>query len=254
VRVRAAALATAAALAGCYTIRYERRAVAEDGEPRENWHHGLVNGFFEVSGPVRLDQICPGGAAEVENQVTFANGVGQVLTTVPGFRVVNVWSPTTVRVRCARPSGPVRKLKVVLVPLATLAGVDERTARVFDEALAGELRRHAGVSVVTPSDVAALLGVEHQRQMLGCAESGCIAELGGALGADRVIRGSVGRVGDSLVVNIASLDPKRASQAASVSRRLKGAGDEALLDALPVLVEALLAEPPARTPAPVSTE
>jgi hypothetical protein len=120
--------------------------------------------------------------------------------------------------------------------------VPEGTARLLGEALAGELRRRPGVSVLTQSDVAALLGLEKTRQMLGCSEAGCMAEIGGALGADRVVHGSLGRVGGSLVVNLSALDPKRGQAAASVSERLRGAGEEAFLDALPGLADALLAE------------
>lgn len=79
--------------------------------------------------------------------------------------------------------------------------------------------------------------------MLGCADAGCVAEVGGALGADRVVHGSIGRVGSSLLVNLTSLDPRKASHAASVSERLRGASDEAFLDALPRIVDGLIAEP-----------
>jgi hypothetical protein len=82
--------------------------------------------------------------------------------------------------------------------------------------------------------------------MLGCSEAGCMAEIGGALGADRVVHGSLGLVGESLVVNLSALDPKRGQAAASVSERLRGARDEAFLDALPAIADALLAEPGAR--------
>ena len=115
---------------------------------------------------------------------------------------------------CARPrAGPApggRVLKLVLLPLVPKGDVKREAVAVFDEALAGELRRRPGVSVLAESDVAALLGVEKKRQMLaGCTDSGCLAELGGALGADRVVHGSVGRVGSSLVVTISSLDAPR---------------------------------------------
>jgi hypothetical protein len=79
--------------------------------------------------------------------------------------------------------------------------------------------------------------------MLGCTDAGCIAEVGGALGVDRVVHGSVGRVGSSLLVNLSSLDPRKATHAASVSERLKGATDEGFLDALPRIVDDLIAEP-----------
>jgi len=252
--LRPAALAAIVALAGCYTIRYERRATPEPGAPREQWHHGLVGGAVDLSGPVRLDQACPDGVARVESQTTFINWFLQAVTT-GGVLVplhAPLWSPATVRVTCARPAGVARTLTVVLLPLAPLGEVDRATVAIFTEALAGELRRRPGVSVLADSDVAALLGAERRRQLLaGCSDAGCLAELGGALGADRVVHGTVGRVGGSLLVNLATLDARRARGVASVSERLKGAGDEAFLDALPAMVDRLLAEPaaPAR-PAP----
>jgi hypothetical protein len=143
-----------------------------------------------------------------------------------------------------------RPLKLVLLPLTPRGDVKKETVAVFDEALAGELRRRPSVSVLAESDLAALLGVERKRQLLtGCSDSGCLAELGGALGADRVVHGSVGRVGSSLVVTIATLDAPRSRTVASVSERLKGAGDEAFLDALPAMVEKLLSEPAPPRPA-----
>ena len=95
---------------------------------------------------------------------------------------------------------------------------------------------------MSESDISALLGMEKTKAMLGCTDAGCIAEVGGALGVDRVVHGSVGRVGSSLLVNLSSLDPKKASHAASVSERLKGATDEAFLDALPRIVDDLITE------------
>jgi hypothetical protein len=249
---RAAVVAAAlAALSGCYTIRYERRGTSpEPGSPRETWHHGILGGTVAASPAVKLAEMCPAGVAWVENQTTFANWLGQVLTGLGALGVLHapVWEPTTVRVTCARATvqRAGRSAKVVVLPLVPLGGVAKETAQLLGDALAGELRRRPGVSVLTQSDVSALLGIEKTRQMLGCAEAGCMAEIGGALGADRVVHGSLGRVGGSLVVNLSALDPKRAAAAASVSERLRGAEDEAFLDALPSLADALLAESAAR--------
>ncbi|MCM2332390.1 MAG: hypothetical protein NDI82_00385 [Anaeromyxobacteraceae bacterium] len=251
---RLAALAAALALAGCYTIRYERRAAPEPGAPREQWHHGLLGGAVDLSGPVRLDEVCPDGAARVESQTTFINWFLQAVTTGGALVPLHapVWNPSTVRITCARASGATRALTVVLLPLTPIGEVDRAAVALFGEALAGELRRRPGLSVLADADVAALLGAEKRRQMVaGCSDAGCLAELGGALGADRVIHGTVGRVGASLLVNLSSLDARRARGVASVSERLKGAGDEAFLDALPAMVDRLLSEQaaPAR-PAP----
>jgi hypothetical protein len=247
-----AALA-AVALSACYTVRYERRsALAEQGAPRESWHHGLVGGTLLVSAPVDLQRACPDGVAAVQSRVTFVNWLLQVVTSGGGLALLwaPLWEPTTVSVTCARPAGARsgRAMKIALLPFAALGGVSKETAQLLGDALAGELRRRPGISVLTQADVAALLGVEKTRQMLGCTESGCVAEIGGALGADRVVHGSVGRIGESLVVNLSALDPKRATAAASVSERLRGAGEEAFLDALPSVADALLAEGDTRRP------
>jgi hypothetical protein len=248
IRGALAALGAAVALSGCYTIRYERHGVpAETGTPREQWNHGVLGGTIPASGPVDLARACPDGFASVENQVTFGNAVGQLLTSFGALLVLQapVWEPTTVRVVCARPAAARvggKKLKIVVLSLAPLGGVTEERARLLGDALAGELRRRSGVSVVTQGDVAALLGVEKTRQMLGCAESGCMAEIGGALGADRVVHGSLGRVGGSLMVNLSALDARRGAAVASVSERLRGAGDEAFLDALPAIADTILAD------------
>jgi hypothetical protein len=246
---RLVAVAAAVALTGCYTIRYERRSlVPEAGAPREQWHHAFVGGLFVGSRAVALDKACPDGVARVESQVTFLNALGQLVTTGGILYPLHapLWEPTTVRLVCARPGLATgakagKKLGVVVLPLVPLGGVPKETAQLLGDALAGELRRRAGVAVMTQADVAALLGVEKTRQMLGCSDAGCMAEIGGALGADRVVHGSLGRVGDSLIVNLSALDPRRGVAAASVSERLRGVGDEAFLDALPSLADALLA-------------
>ena len=243
----AALLACALAASGCYTIRYQRRAAPEPGAPREQWHHGLVGGLFDASGPVALDKACPDGFASAQSQTTPFNWLGQFLTGVGGLWLfnANLWDPSTVQVVCARPTVAGRTLTVVLLPLTPLGEAKAASVGLFTEALAGELRRRPGVSVLSDSDVSALLGAEKRRSMVtGCTDAGCLAELGGALGADRVIHGSVGRVGASLVVNLSSLNPKRSRSAASVSERLRGGDDEAFLDALPAMVDRLLAEAP----------
>jgi hypothetical protein len=210
------------------------------------WHHAFVGGTLIGSAPVDLPQMCPTGVAVVESQVTFLNWLGSLVTTggVLFPLWASIWEPQTVSVTCARPAVArvTRHLKVAMLPLSALGGVSKETAQLLADALAGELRKRPGVSVLTQSDVAALLGAERTRQMMGCSDSGCFAELGGALGADRVVHGSIGRVGGSLVVNLSALDPRRAVTAASVSERLRGGDEEAFLDVLPALADGLLAD------------
>jgi hypothetical protein len=249
---RLGAALAALVLAACYTIRYERRsALPEPGTPREVTHHAFVGGIVPGQGPVHLQPMCPAGIASVESRVSGSDWFWQALTSLPFAALpallwTPIWEPTQASVTCARPAtarAVGKPVKVALLPLTPLGGVPKETTQLMGDALAGELRRRPGVSVLTQADLTALLGVERSRQMLGCTDSGCMAELGGALGADRVIHGSIGRVGGSLVVNLSALDPRKARTTASATERLRDAGDEALLDVLPALADALLAEP-----------
>ena len=245
----AALTALLVAGAGCYTIRYERRGAADPGAPREQAHHAFVGGLATMKPSVDLAEICPSGIVSVENQVGFVDALIQGVTMFGGLALLHapVWEPSTVRVVCARDgvsaAGAARKLKIALLKLAPLGDVEPNTVALFSEALAGELRKRAGISVMSPSDISALLGLEKTKEMLGCGDASCIAEVGGSLGVDRIVHGSIGRVGASLLVNLSSLDPRKATHAASVSERLKGATDEGFLDALPRIVDDLLAEP-----------
>jgi hypothetical protein len=248
---RLATLAAVLALAGCYHVRFVRpSASAERGAPREKWHHGFVGGAFDGTGPVDLAAACPDGFARVDTDVSFIQALGQLVTS-GGLLLplhASLWTPSGVSVVCALPSTGLapglRKVKLVLLPLVAQGGVAREVVAVFDAALAGELRKRPGVSVLAESDLVALLGVEKKKEMIGgCTDQGCLAELGGALGAERVIHGSVGRVGSSLVVTLATLDAPRSRTVASVSERFKGGSDEAFLDALPSMVDRLLVEP-----------
>jgi TolB-like protein len=249
----AAAAALLLAVTGCYTIRYERRGAADPGAPRAQMNHAFVGGLVSLRPFVDLAEVCPNGIVAVENEVTFVDALiqGVQFTGSAGALAVlhaPLWEPSTVRIVCARDgvTSPAangkRKLKIAVLRLTPMGDVEPATVALLTEALAGELRKRAGLSVMAESDIAALLGMEKTKSMLGCTDAGCIAEVGGALGVDRIVHGSIGRVGASLLVNLSSLDPKKAAHASSVSERLKGSTDEGFLDALPRIVDDLLAE------------
>jgi len=247
--IRATAAAVALLLAsGCYTIRYERRSAADPGASRDQMHHGFLGGVRGLEAKVDLPSVCPSGVVSVESEVTFIDALFTTATShLLNLFHVPIWEPSTVRVVCARDGyttvGKARRVKIALVRLKPLGDVDPAACAMLTEALAGALRKRNGISVLADSDIAALLGVEKTKEMLGCSDAGCVAEIAGALAVDRVVQGSIGRLGNSLLVNLSSLDPRKAVQIASVSERLTGGKEESFLDALPRIVDELIAEP-----------
>ncbi|HEY4223366.1 MAG TPA: DUF2380 domain-containing protein [Myxococcota bacterium] len=68
-----------------------------------------------------------------------------------------------------------------------------------------------GFAVVSSSDLKNAVDLHGEKQLAGCDDSGCAAELAGALGADLVLFGDVTHAGDLLVVSVQLYDAKRAS-------------------------------------------
>ncbi|MBK7859850.1 MAG: hypothetical protein IPJ65_14750 [Archangiaceae bacterium] len=83
------------------------------------------------------------------------------------------------------------------------ANVAESVAEVASDHFAQQLSGQ-GFRVVTAKELAALIGIERQKQLLGCADSdsSCLAELTNALGTDALVTGSIGRFGARFTVNI----------------------------------------------------
>lgn len=70
-------------------------------------------------------------------------------------------------------------------------GASKELASAAGGVAANELDRLGVFQVVTSEAIRSMLAFEKQRQMLGCADAGCMAEIGGALGVDWLVSGKV---------------------------------------------------------------
>lgn len=132
-------------------------------------------------------------------------------------------------------------VKVALLPLEPGEGISEGTARSLTQALLGEARKQRGISVMSPDEISSLLSLERQKALLGCNDDSCVSELSASLGVDRVLAGSVSKLGASYLVFLKLLNTKTGSIASQSDRRLKDKGLDDVLDALPLMVNELFA-------------
>lgn len=97
------------------------------------------------------------------------------------------------------------QLKLATVGFSQV-GLSEAQASFFAEHFSVQLAAvdESYVRITTQKDMAALLGIEKQKQLLGCADeqSSCMAELAGALGADGLVTGQIAKVGKSYQLNV----------------------------------------------------
>jgi hypothetical protein len=129
--------------------------------------------------------------------------------------------------------------KMVVLPLKAAGGVEAATCQLMTNLLLSKLDGVAGLKTVGRDDLEALLGLDKQKQALGCDSVSCLAEIGGALGAELVLYGEIGRIGGTYNVNTSIVLTKNAQVAARASRVIKGS-EENLADEVPKLVPELV--------------
>ena len=121
-----------------------------------------------------------------------------------------------------RPTGLLSLLLCVLLPSLAHAAEEQprmlvlqlrldpslqpELGRQLENLLVTHLRQTERYQVMSQADVVSILGVEQQKQLVGCDESSCMAELGGALGARWMVSGSVGKLGPTRMLTLKLLD------------------------------------------------
>ena len=106
----------------------------------------------------------------------------------------------------------------VAVPNFSVISVDRESAAFFMDRFANRLRTR-GLAVTTPAEIESVLGLERQKQLLGCAESSnsCQAEIAAALGADAILNARIARFGQRFELSLTLIDPANAAVLASLS-------------------------------------
>lgn len=116
------------------------------------------------------------------------------------------------------------KAKIAVLELTAAGEVDPAIAKSLTEAVTAELDARGYFEPLSSAEIATLLGVERQKQLLGCSDTSCVAELAGALGAPYLMSGSLARLGDVYQLNVQVIDTVRAhpvGRSTKVARNLE---------------------------------
>ncbi len=124
-------------------------------------------------------------------------------------------------------AAPPKELKIAAPGLA-MTGVDAALSAPLTDQL---LQPFAPIGVITPRDVAAIVGLDRQKELLGCTGAGqCLVELGNALGVQGVLLGDVVKLGGTYQVNARIIEPLQGRLVAQASQRVMH--EDELFDAL----------------------
>lgn len=114
----------------------------------------------------------------------------------------------------------------IAVPGVSCVGLEPKLCDAFVDRFVDELTKEPDFKVLAERDIAQLIGLERQRQLLGCSDGGsCIAELAGALGAAAVLRISFARSDPYYVTTARVLRSTDGAVLASASERVGREGE-----------------------------
>lgn len=117
-------------------------------------------------------------------------------------------------------------------------GISKEIARFTTSAVARAAGDTQAFRVISAEDIRALLTLEAQKSLCGAGSESCLAEIGGALGADYLVSGTLTRLGEKTNLELSLLDVKRAKNLSRASRTFQGEGE--LLDIVPAATVELL--------------
>jgi hypothetical protein len=190
---------------------------------------------------------CPEGtgnclAFEEENRIRRVVSVvfraGELHEIAAAQRGAPTTKPAAARAPARAAVPLVRNAKMVVIPLRP-RGIAVDTAELTTGLLMSAFDKVKNLETVGSSDVEAMLGLERQKDMLGCSTSACAAEIGGALGAELVLYGELGKLGGNLALTLNAIHSPTSRVAARVSRVFANEGDE-MVAGLPDLVAELV--------------
>ncbi len=138
------------------------------------------------------------------------------------------------------------------------AGVPE----LIDDYVLSAVQDLGRFEVIGQDDINTLVGLEKQKELLGCDDVSCFADIGGALGVEKIIVVKVARVGEQWATTAKVIATKPPKVEARLSRFVDGDAAALLKAVAPLVAELFGAGPPPSlvsaaappAPAPASRE
>jgi hypothetical protein len=123
------------------------------------------------------------------------------------------------------------RLRTVVMGIAGRRGVDDAAlTQALSRVVLGEYAKDPTRVVIGPDDITRVLEWEASRQQAGCDDNACLAEVGAALDAARIVNGTLDAVGNIYLLSLSEIDARTLEPSGRVQEEVPK--DEAkLLDA-----------------------
>lgn len=145
-----------------------------------------------------------------------------------------------------------RQLKLAVVPTQIDPSAEGRVPGLLDDYVMTAVADLGTYQVIGQDDINAMIGFEQQKDLLGCDDASCFADIGGALGVDKILVVKVALTGEQWVSTMKLIDIQGTWVEARGSEFIQGDAG-ALLRGVAGAVQKLFGRQPASAAAGVAT-
>jgi hypothetical protein len=107
-------------------------------------------------------------------------------------------------------------------------GVGPDVASLLTSVASNRLSEIGIFQVISREDIKNMLSHQQDQILLGCVAEDCLVKIGGALGAENLVAGTVGKVGDKYVISLQLIDVRATKVVKRVEREFAGSRDKLL--------------------------
>lgn len=145
--------------------------------------------------------------------------------------------------------------KVAVVPTQVEGTVKGFPVRIFDDAVLTSVQQVTGHEVVGQDDIDTLLGFDKVKGLMGCDDTSCFAELGGALGVDLLVALRVAKMGDEWAVTAKLINIGETKVEARLTKFVPGDAKSLIKSTNAIIVELFAGQKtrPMTKPSPAAT-
>ncbi|HEY3449947.1 MAG TPA: hypothetical protein VGK67_26580 [Myxococcales bacterium] len=137
------------------------------------------------------------------------------------------------------PKASVSPMRVAVLDPQKSGEIPERALAAFVQSLVPELRKLQGISAVGMGEIRDMLAFEKQRQLLGCGDESCLAEVGGALGVDEIVTIQIALNADKYSLSMRRMNMRKAKMVGAEQKVFEKRDGEELLAIVGTMIEAL---------------
>jgi TolB-like protein len=144
------------------------------------------------------------------------------------WMVIGILLPTLAAAAPGAPGAPTpaKRMRIAVMEIRPL-GTEPHKAELLSEVALTEAAATDKFEIIGRSDINSMIGFDQQKKILGCTDdSNCLAEIGGALGVEYVMIGTLGKLGALYRVDMKLVDARKARVAGRFGESVEGSEEK----------------------------